>query len=354
MEDQVDKLIPALWKILTSKGMGRLLKPWQDKREAVARLEVRRAEKLVLAQTEKDVEDILARRKQLEDFSFELPFKPVKQITGPKEFRIEPTINLPALAEVAVIQQHCDQMRREINVTKAILVAEECLQNDSQEPPDRKIDDDWLYRWRDYAGGVSAEKMQQLWGQLLAGEFKAPGSFSLRCLEFIRNLSQDEASLIQKAFRFAIRNDAVWSKAQDILESEGLGFGNMLELQYLGIIQGVESSDITSLQIEYRSTTSDCFRFGIISHNMVLIIEHADASKLLIIDVYVITPIGKELLRLGKFEPHIEYLIRFGEYLVAQGFTVSISSFTPLPDGKIKLINQVPIKGKQAKQTPKV
>lgn len=74
-------------------------------------------------------------------------------------------------------------VRGEINSSIALLYAEEQLSNDSQVPPPETVDDDWFNTWRDYAGRVSAEKMQRLWGSVLAGEIKSPGQYSLRTLE---------------------------------------------------------------------------------------------------------------------------------------------------------------------------
>jgi hypothetical protein len=49
---------------------------------------------------------------------------------------------LNAASEISVV----DTLRREVNTAKALLRAEEELQNDTQEPPAAKVDDDWLFR----------------------------------------------------------------------------------------------------------------------------------------------------------------------------------------------------------------
>ena len=36
---------------------------------------------------------------------------------------------------------------------------------------------------------MSSEELQTLWGRTLAGEIKSPGSYSLRTLDFLKNLS---------------------------------------------------------------------------------------------------------------------------------------------------------------------
>ena len=68
-------------------------------------------------------------------------------------------------------------MRAEVNVAKAVLSAEAALEDDPQKPPDRRVDEDWLFRWRDSASKVSVAELQALWGRVLAGEIKSPGTF---------------------------------------------------------------------------------------------------------------------------------------------------------------------------------
>ena len=45
---------------------------------------------------------------------------------------------------------------------------------------------------------MSSEELQTLWGRVLAGEIKSPGTFSLRTLEFLKNTSHEEALKIAK------------------------------------------------------------------------------------------------------------------------------------------------------------
>lgn len=157
------QLLIRLWETLPEKGIGWLLKPWQIKRKGLAHLEVRRAEMLTLAQTEKEVDDIRSGRKDLEDFSLTLKFAPAASTRLPNKQRIEPTIDLLKILEISACRLIEDSVRKEMNVAKAIIHAEESLKDDPREPPQAKIDR-LAYRWRDYAGNVSADEMQLLLG----------------------------------------------------------------------------------------------------------------------------------------------------------------------------------------------
>lgn len=71
--------------------------------------------------------------------------------------------------------------------------------------PDKQIDEDWIARFFESAQNISSEQMQDLWGRILSGEIKKPGSYSLKALDLIRNLSSDDSVLIEKMGRFALK-----------------------------------------------------------------------------------------------------------------------------------------------------
>ena len=62
-----------------------------------------------------------------------------------------------------------------------------------------EFDFDWFLRFFDAAGNIRAEDMRQLWARVLAGEIEHPGSFSLRTVEVLRNMSQAETLAFKNA-----------------------------------------------------------------------------------------------------------------------------------------------------------
>ena len=56
-------------------------------------------------------------------------------------------------------------------------------------------DFDWYTRYYEDCGNVSDEDLQAVWAKILAGEIRCPGSYSLRTLEYLRNLTKEEAML---------------------------------------------------------------------------------------------------------------------------------------------------------------
>ena len=150
---------------------------------------------------------------------------------------------------------------------------------------------------------MSSEELQTLWGRALAGEIKSPGSFSLRTLEFLKNISHEEALKIAKAATFVINNDFILMDAK-LLDPEGIPFSFLLDLQNLGITCGVDS---TGLKVDILSNLPDKFQQALVSHDRALLVTHEDASKKFILKIYGLTPLGKQVFTLGTFKSHEIY-----------------------------------------------
>jgi hypothetical protein len=319
-----EKLVIKMWETLVEKGIGSLLLPWHIKREGRSRNELL----LMLAQTEREAAEVRAGRKSLQpDGTLVAILRPEQTGSIANERfdrRVEPTLSFP-LAEAVATTIATETARREINSAKAILFAEELLASDLQQPTERTVDEDWLFAWREYAGRVSNEDLQRLWGSVLAGEIKSPGRHSVRTLEFLRSLSKPEAELIALLASFVLDGQVIRSQAQ-YLSDQGLSFEELLRLQELGILSGV---DAISLLIDYKTNEAGRFIKGLVSHNKALIVEHADETKTLTIEVYSLTMVGREILTLGSFTPDTDYLRAVGKGIASngQGFTVRIADW---------------------------
>ena len=53
-------------------------------------------------------------------------------------------------------------------------------------------------------------------------------------------------------------------------------------------------------------------------------LTHEDASKKLKLKIYGLTPLGKQIFKLGSFTPHEIYLREIGQIICQQGFNVSL------------------------------
>lgn len=319
-----ERLVIRLWETVFEKGIGALLSPWQTRREGRARIDVRREELLMIAQTERDARDIQAGRKDLD-----IDYKLIEHSEHNEKSDIQSdTIFRDVVASVHRTRLAQD-IRGEVNVSKAVLEAEAQLENDPQPPPDRKVDEDWLLRWRDAASAVSSEELHALWGRVLAGEVKSPGSCSLRTLEFLKNLSQAEALQIAKVARFVVDGEFIVRTDKKVLESEGVTFDVLLYLHELGMVAGVEG---LGLSYTGESSCLDKFQRQLISHDRILLITHEDSKKKLTWRGYHLTELGKQIFKLGSFESHEAYLLSIAKQIRSQGFEVQIARWRQLSE----------------------
>ena len=99
-------------------------------------------------------------------------------------------------------------------------------------------------------------------------------------------------------------------------------FGFLLYLQNLGITCGV---DAAGLSVEIGHGHPDRFQEALISYDRALLVTHEDASKELKLKIYGLTPLGKQIFKLGSFAPHEIYLREIGQIICQQGFNVSLA-----------------------------
>lgn len=96
------------------------------------------------------------------------------------------------------------------------------------------LDDDWLNVFERYAEDASTERMQKLWGRVLAGEVRKPGRFSVRTLRFLSEFSQRDAVLFAD-----FCNSAFGGLAPTVLvKPEGGNVTDLLALEASGLITG--------------------------------------------------------------------------------------------------------------------
>jgi len=323
----LSKLAQKMWSTVADKGIGGALKPWQMKREGMAAIELERCRRLVLAQTDSDVEKIKSGEALLVLENNVNPKLINKNNTIIDEIN-EPYIDIEKITSVVSRDIISEKIAGDINVTKALFVADEILSKDESEPTTEEIDEDWLYRWRKSASEIKTEELQQLWGGVLAGEVKSPGTFSLRTLDFIRNLSKSEALEIERLYKFVFINRIITnggdSYGNKLIDDE-LNFDYLIRLQNLGILSGVEAMGLSTT---IGSTQEDCYSRHIgyedAEGKKILVIEHEDKDLKLELNVILLTSIGIELNTLCKQHIDPDYIRFIVSKIKGKSFNVKI------------------------------
>ncbi len=338
-----EDLIIRLWDTVEKVGSG-LAKPMQIKREGRALTEVRRHEMLADAQTRVDVERILSGEAALGDGG-----KLLLSHAGKANERNEPYLSFQPsepssggtriLTEFAADRETAVAMRKLLNLRKTVVLAEEEMtQNTGREQENvcsaeankSSVEEDWLERWREGAESVSAEAMQRLWARALAGEIISPGSYSLRSLNFLRTLGRNEAGLIAEFGAYVLSGVYVFSESTTF--KTAFSFDKQLELQAMGIISGVESVGLTR---SANLTPNDGkYKHGII-HAGSAIIAVSDTEKIIRIPCLSVTTLGREILKLGKFEGNDDYVRDLVDFLKPHCSEILIGTIVSLEGGRV-------------------
>lgn len=62
----------------------------------------------------------------------------------------------------------------------------------------RNMDPEWVDNHRDHAKKAYDEETQRMWGQILAGEINAPGSYSKKAMSILGDMEQNDAAIFKK------------------------------------------------------------------------------------------------------------------------------------------------------------
>lgn len=191
---------------------------------------------------------------------------------------------------------------------------------DESDVPELSPDEDWVSRFFAHSQDVSSKQMQSLWGRILAGEVKNPGSYSLRTLDFIRNLSQSEAkvfesvgklALMQGKMAFVVADDKKWLASQKQIPELSHFLLGELGIMYSG---NVSVGFFDGPQIE---------EVSLINGNNILVINRGEISKPIGIEIWKFSTMGFEMLSLLEIPSDEEYIEK-----IAKIFTEKMGEVT--------------------------
>lgn len=180
------------------------------------------------------------------------------------------------------------------------------------------LDPDWFFSFIDMAENIHSPAMQELWGKIYAVEIGTPGSFSLKTLKTLKNLTHKDAKLLKTAVSLASRRKGEHGLKimvgyhikpsllsllrlpqlhQVNIAAYGLAYPDLLALMDLGLIYSseIESSELdTSSRVEYRIGTDVYYL--------------APKKRGLSLTYYKLTSTGVELARLINSRAKERYL----------------------------------------------
>ncbi|WP_430453253.1 DUF2806 domain-containing protein [Rhodopirellula europaea] len=218
------------------------------------------------------------------------------------------------------------QIRDQENIEAIVGVAARELDSVDQ-VPDVDPDKDWTTRFFRCAADVSSEQMQDLWGRVLAGKLKRPQGYSLRTLEALRNMTKEEAEAFSRVADEAILGaEGVAFVFRSLYLPSGRGsYDDILVAKIIGA-----AHDSSGLRYEYDPEDQGVFDFVIGSK--VLRLKLIDKACKLDLYVYLFTPVGRDLLRLGPAKSNAENIEEFILALKKYEEHCSVSTATVFSD----------------------
>lgn len=202
-----------------------------------------------------------------------------------------------------------------------------CLDDGKEED----LDPDWFFSFVKMAEEIFSPTMQELWGKIFAVETARPGSFSLKTLGILKQLTQKDAQIFRHAVNLTSRRKgeaapklllgyyqktSLWSffsshKEHRINLAEfGLGYPDILSLMDLGLIHHseIESGELpTEISAEWRCA------------GQILNITAKRTGTTLV--YYKFTTTGAELCKLVTRKPQ-EIYVRSLKFTLANAFNI--------------------------------
>lgn len=139
----------------------------------------------------------------------------------------------------AALRVAAEDVRNQRNIEALIIKA---LPNIREDAKSEGMDDDWLANFFDKCRLISNEEMQNLWAQVLAGEANSPGAFSLRTINFLSTMSQEEAQDFKLLCSYNWKNKdtqiiALIFDTEDKNLPIKLSFNQFQQLKEIGLIE---------------------------------------------------------------------------------------------------------------------
>jgi Protein of unknown function (DUF2806) len=235
-----------------------------------------------------------------------------------------PSRTLEQRTEDRLLFQH---EQEQLRIENTLVYAAEDLRSETSVPME-KPSDGFVTRFFEYDKGISSEEMQQLWGRLLAKEIMRPGTYSLKTLDIVRNLTKKDAEAFEKIVKLSIAEspEDVFLPRLDyydwLLKDRGLNEGMLLNLADLGLIYPASTVGIVLFD---NNEKPHVFFQG---KDAALIVRQENVIHPTTLPVWKFTRAGAELKNLAHSENDDLVLDLLGTHLKNQNYKVSIARFT--------------------------
>lgn len=229
------------------------------------------------------------------------------------------------------------EARKQTNIEQITHHAAEELR-DEQKINSERPNSDWTARFFRIAEDITTDQMQMLWGKVLAGEVKRPGSYSLRALDLLKNITQQEAEMFVRVGQVSFTSGGKTflpdpDNGKYLEEHFGLKFTDILLLREIDLL--VDSNLAFSLQPNDQDT-QEVFICG----NTCVLVKRPKGTPKQAMQVIVFTEIGRQLLQLVERKPaDPNYIKKFASFFRLEGVSIQSGLIIGWQGDSIRHIN---------------
>ena len=290
-----------------SRGIGVLYEPTRIRKEAKAKAE----EKVILAKAEKQEREILAAVQPLVGDSVSLE-------------QLQPVIS----------KMISDELRKKENIDAVVNIALEDFSK-SQKVPEEKADTDWLTRFFNIVENVSDEELRNTWGKILSREIQTPGSYSLRTLSTISNLSKKEAELFASLgnYVFTSSKSKFFLKSHDLILGSNIQYADITLLMECGLIKENEE-----MGISYEAIPDEDMRNAFAYQDLAIIIERSKGAKEVSISIYELTIAGAEIYKILDIKKDMSFLEKAAAIFKSPNVRFGYSKLIDITNDSIRIL----------------
>ncbi len=191
------------------------------------------------------------------------------------------------------------------NIGEILAKAEQQFSPD-EEVSNEPVNKDWMTRFLDIAETISDDEMRDLWARVLAGEVKKPKSYSLRTLEVLRNISKEEAEIIEKTSTY------VFDSFYLCIEKFALKLDDKILLDDIGIVCGEDL---------FREYTINTGKNSIALNPQVRFNTYASTGTKIKIQCIKLTKAGFEIMKLVQGINYDNFIASLSSRIKEQGAT---------------------------------
>jgi len=216
------------------------------------------------------------------------------------------------------------EVEGQVNIEKIVEHAFKLLPNTVSDKP---VDADWRRKFFADSENICDADLQFLWGKILAGETSSPGSYSLRTLDVLKNLSKDEAEMFRRFCNLTIDEGTVINLGSPKMDEFGLPYNVLMTLRDAGLVH-----ENDNLQRIFKDLPTAIETLPMSYNGIMLGLQHPHFQTMQL-NVLVLTGAGRQLRNLIDNAPNDAYLRELALFLRAHGFGVKRARHTPV-DGQ--------------------